>query len=98
MAHRLCAQLLYTVVTVYLSGQWVIFYIARYTSKPTKLYWECLLHALRHMYGHRHIGLTLGGVGERRNCKRRCIRDHRTMTRGCGQARMWTLAMQRMAH
>ena len=63
MAHRLCAQLLYTVVTVYLSGQWVIFYIARYTSKPSKLYWECLLHALRHMYGHRHIGLTLGGVG-----------------------------------
>ena len=44
-AHRLCAQLLYYVTTVYLNAQWCIYYIARYTSHPTKLYKEALLHA-----------------------------------------------------
>jgi hypothetical protein len=63
LAHRICAQLLYTVTTVYLNGQWVVYYIARFTSHPTKLYKESLLHALRHLYGNRHIGLTLGGTG-----------------------------------
>ena len=63
-AHRICAQLLYCVTTVYLNAQWCIYYIARYTSHPTKLYKECLLHALRHLFGTRHIGLTLGGVGD----------------------------------
>ena len=63
-AHRICAQLLYCVTTVYLNAQWCIYYIARYTSHPTKLYKDCLLHALRHLFGTRHIGLTLGGVGD----------------------------------
>ena len=41
----------------------MIYYIARYTSHPTRLYKDCLLYALRHLYGNRHIGLTLGGTG-----------------------------------
>ena len=28
-AHRICAQLLYTVTTVYLNGQWVVYFTAR---------------------------------------------------------------------
>ena len=62
-AHRICAQLLYTVTMVYLNGQWVVYFAARYTSHPTRLYKESLLYALRHFYGNRHIGLTLGGTG-----------------------------------
>ena len=49
-AHKICAQLLYTVTTVNLNGQWVVYFAARYTSHPTRLYKECLLYALRHFY------------------------------------------------
>ena len=51
-AHRQCAQLLYCVTTVYLNAQWCLYFIARYTSHPTKLYQQCLLHALRHLFGY----------------------------------------------
>jgi hypothetical protein len=60
-AGRLQAQLIYQVVMIYYWAQYPIFYAARFGSKPTALYLECLLYALRGIYGARHIGLTLGG-------------------------------------
>ena len=60
--HRLSAQLMYVVVQVYFHGQYTVFYCARFSSTPTELWAECLLHALRHIYGYMHIGLTLGGT------------------------------------
>ena len=60
--HRLCAQLMYVVVQVYFSGQYTIFFCARFNSAPSQLWADCLLYALRHLYGYMHIGLTLGGT------------------------------------
>jgi hypothetical protein len=63
-AHRLCAQLIYVVVQIYYNAQYAVFRIARFTSKPSKLYLVCLEHALRHLFATRHIGLTLGAMDE----------------------------------
>jgi hypothetical protein len=61
------AAAVHTVVTLYFCGQWTIFYIARYRvhieAVEALLGMPTVLYALRHLYGHRHIGLTLGGVG-----------------------------------
>ena len=62
-SHRLLAKIIYMVYGVYYNCQYVCFYIGRYQHGPSPLYKECLLHLLRHMYGHRHIGLTLGKAG-----------------------------------
>ena len=64
-AHRLCAQLIFMVVNCYFSAQHAVFEAARYTSKPTELYHECLKHTLRHMYGARFHGLVLGGASHK---------------------------------
>ena len=49
-------------MTIYYWAQYPIFFAARFGSRPTPLYLECLLYALRCLYGARHIGLTLGGT------------------------------------
>ena len=60
-ARRLNCLLMYCVVTVYLHGQYVVFFIAQFSSSPDQLYFDCCLHVLRHLYGTRHLGLTVGG-------------------------------------
>ena len=63
MMHRLVAQLIYVVVNNYYNGQFAAFRCGRIVSRPNALYAECAEYALHHLYGTRHIGLTLGGVG-----------------------------------
>ena len=54
------AAAVHTVVTLYFCGQWTIFYIARYRvhieAVEALLGMPTVLYALRHLYGHRHIG------------------------------------------
>ena len=61
-ALRLCAQAIYVVVNIYFSSQHAVFYCARFSSRPTELYHQCLLHWLRYAYAARHMGLALGAV------------------------------------
>ena len=63
LARRVNAQMIYAVASIYVHAQYTVYYIGRYSAHPTQLYLECSLHVLRHLYGTRHIGLTLGGVG-----------------------------------
>eukprot|EP00966_Prymnesium_polylepis_P027943 645962-Prymnesium_polylepis.1 len=46
-ALRLCAQAIYVVVNIYFSSQHAVFYCARFSSRPSVLYHQCLLHWLR---------------------------------------------------
>ena len=59
----MCAQLIYCVSTVHIHAQWPLYYAARFTQHPTRLYRDVLEYQLHHLYDTRHIGLTLGGVG-----------------------------------
>ena len=64
MVNRLQMQLMYCVVQVYFAGQYVVFFCARRTVKPPKIKKAVLLYALEHLYGTRHMGLTLGGLSD----------------------------------
>ena len=57
---RLQMLLMYVVNQIYYHVQYPIYYAARFSSKRSRLYFDVLLYALRHLYGTRHIGLTLG--------------------------------------
>ena len=49
--------------TIHIHCQWAVYYAARFTQHPTRLYRDVLEHQVHHLYDTRHIGLTLGGVG-----------------------------------
>ena len=62
------------VLQVYYPSQFPLFYAARFSSAPSEFYEECNMHALRHVHDAKHIGLTLGGIGDAERMPSGCFR------------------------